>query len=62
MAVPPRTRGKRVTKSGFLKVFGQRVYWRLNPKDNRTWLYFSERHGYEKTMRIGRLVIGLVTS
>ena len=47
--------------AGWFRLFGWGLKWRLNDRRWSTWRYFSERHGYTKTIRIGRLVIGILT-
>lgn len=46
-------------RAGWVRVGRCVVYWRTNPKDRRDWLYFSEREGYRRFLRVGRFVVGV---
>ena len=47
--------------AGWFRLRGYGIKYRLNPPGNSDWLYYSERHGDSKVMRIGRLALGLIS-
>ena len=47
--------------AGWFRLFGYGLFYRVNPPARPMWLYFSEREGKTKVVRIGRLVLGLIT-
>lgn len=44
--------------AGWFRLFGYGIYWR---DSHKTRLSFSERYGYVKVFRIGRLAIRFLT-
>ena len=49
------------TSGGWVRLFGYGLRWRINPQSRPDWLSFSERYGYRRSWRLGRLVVGTIT-